>query len=658
MAERIPKTNNDPVTNLVMNYVTPNSDIWLLRGINLNNTYQNTIWHSDATQQFQYFCASGSQFVKYHLQKYSYQRYSRGRIWVDLPLENIQDCNYLVFKNSGLQNNSEVYYDKTPNIGANPPLSKTYYCFITNFEYSNNNTTIIDYEIDVMQTYMFDYELGECFVEREHTNDDTIGSHTVEENLPIGEYWFLPVTSAVDIPEPTAMSTPPTNAQITARNNYCNSYRDEVKNGRIIALDNDREPYSVVVSCGFDYVDGNVEPVEGNMYGGFYSGLTYFSFNVLDGRTDTQQTTESEVNTFLKNVTSDGAAIDSILNIYMLPHFIAKSLKANPETAYQDLEIKFPANTVWDLYSSNTPEGNRQPRNKKLYTYPFSLLYITDNMGNAGMFRYEFFSSVISSSDITTGGGRYDAKYLNQKECEFRLQGLTTANPEVQLVPEDYNLTGTTQGADRLNYNDKISISAFPQCAYNVDSFKAWLAQHSRVLIGQAVNTGIGVAKSLAVPALKGAELTKLDKFNAGTDVLSQAVSSIAQIAQAEALPPQARGQQTQALPVANGSFGFQLYHLYPRAEYAQIIDDFFTRFGYACKRVKIPNTHVRQNWTYTKTNGCILKHGTKKGLPAQAERMICNIFDNGITFWSGNGVIGSYATTSNLPITPAQTNS
>ena len=93
MAERIPKTNNDPVTNLVMNYVTPNSDIWLLRGINLNNTYQNTIWHSDATQQFQYFCASGSQFVKYHLQKYSYQRYSRGRIWVDLPLENIQDCN-------------------------------------------------------------------------------------------------------------------------------------------------------------------------------------------------------------------------------------------------------------------------------------------------------------------------------------------------------------------------------------------------------------------------------------------------------------------------------------------------------------------------------------------------------------------------------------
>lgn len=622
MAERKPTTNNIPVTELVMNYVTPNSDIYLLRGINLNNTYQNTIWHSSASAQFDFFCVNNS-FVKYHLKKYSYQRYSRGRIWVDLPLENIQDCNYLVFKNSGLQNNSEVYYDKTPNIGANPSPSKTYYCFITNFEYSNNNTTIIDYEIDVMQTYMFDYELGECFVEREHTDDDTIGSHTVEENLPIGEYLFDPVHQAFD---------PNYNT-----NDY-NHQRQTVRNGRICALDNNYEPYSVVVSCGFDYVNGNVEPVEGNMYGGFYSGITYFSFNSLDGSTPTQPTTEAEVNTFLKNVTSDGAAIDSVLNIYMLPHFIAKSLKTNPNSAYQDLSISFSSNTEWNLYDSNTPENSRQPRNKKLYTYPFSLLYVTDNMGNAATYRYEFFSGVVSGSP-------------NLKKCDFRLQGLTTANPEVQLVPENYNLTGATQGADRLNYNDKISISAFPQCAYNVDSFKAWLAQHSRVLIGQAVNTGIGVAKGLVAPTLKGAELTKIDKFNVGTDVLSQAVSSIAQIAQAETLPPQARGQQTQALPIANGSFGFQLYHLYPRPEYAKIIDDFFTRFGYACKRVKIPNIHVRQNWTYTKTNGCILEHGTKKGLPAQAERMICNIFDNGITFWSGNNVIGKYSTTSNLPL-------
>lgn len=642
MAERKPTTNNIPVTELVMNYVTPNSDIYLLRGINLNNTYQNTIWHSSASAQFDFFCVNNS-FVKYHLKKYSYQRYSRGRIWVDLPLENIQDCNYLVFKNSGTQiiNNIpvEVYYDKTPNTVITQSASKTYYCFITNFEYSNNNTTIIDYEIDVMQTYMFDYELGDCFVEREHTNDDTIGSHTVEENLPIGEYLFDPVHQAFVPNYP---------------NNDYDRQRQTVRNGRICALDNNYEPYSVVVSCGFDYVDGNVEPVEGNMYGGFYSGLTYFSFNSLDGAQPSQQTTEAEVNTFLKNVTSDGAAIDSVLNIYMLPHFIAKSLKANPQTAYQELNISFSSNTEWKLYSSRTPEEISQsvpaieggkPRNNKLYTYPYSLLYVTDNMGNAATYRYEFFSGVVEGSN-------------NLRKCDFKLQGLTTANPEVQLVPENYNLTGATQGADRLNYNDKISISAFPQCAYNVDSFKAWLAQHSRVLIGQAVNTGIGVAKSLATPALKGAELTKLDKFNAGTDVLSQAVSSIAQIAQAEALPPQARGQQTQALPIANGSFGFQLYHLYPRAEYAQIIDDFFTRFGYACKRVKIPNTHVRQNWTYTKTNGCILKHGTKKGLPAQAERMICNIFDNGITFWSGNDVIGNYATTSNLPITPVQTNS
>ncbi len=45
---------------------------------------------------------------------------------------------------------------------------KWYYAYITATEYVNPNATLLRIETDVLQTYMFDYELGESFVDREH----------------------------------------------------------------------------------------------------------------------------------------------------------------------------------------------------------------------------------------------------------------------------------------------------------------------------------------------------------------------------------------------------------------------------------------------------------------------------------------------------------
>ena len=38
------------------------------------------------------------------------------------------------------------------------------------------------------QTWMFDFTIGTCYVEREHVTNDAIGNHTLEENIPFGEY--------------------------------------------------------------------------------------------------------------------------------------------------------------------------------------------------------------------------------------------------------------------------------------------------------------------------------------------------------------------------------------------------------------------------------------------------------------------------------------
>ena len=70
-----------------------------------------------------------------------------------------------------------------------------------------------------------------------------------------------------------------------------------------------------------------------------------------------------------------------------------------------------------------------------------------------------------------------------------------------------------------------------------------------------------------------------------------------------------------------------------------QIYDDYFTRYGYAQKRVMFPRLVARKRWTYVQTvgfefNGQINDTDTKK---------IKSIFDNGITFWRNPNDVGHY---------------
>ena len=56
-------------------------------------------------------------------------------------------------------------------------------CFISDILYINENCTAITFEIDVMQTWLFDFEIKKSFIERMHVADDTISRNVVEEDL-------------------------------------------------------------------------------------------------------------------------------------------------------------------------------------------------------------------------------------------------------------------------------------------------------------------------------------------------------------------------------------------------------------------------------------------------------------------------------------------
>ena len=55
-------------------------------------------------------------------------------------------------------------------------------------KYVNDEMTDIYINLDVFQTYQFDFIYKKSFVEREHVNNDSVGLHTVPEGLETGEY--------------------------------------------------------------------------------------------------------------------------------------------------------------------------------------------------------------------------------------------------------------------------------------------------------------------------------------------------------------------------------------------------------------------------------------------------------------------------------------
>ena len=499
-------------------YIAPDTTIRLLKDVPLDNTYRNTIYFAYVENQTSYF--SGK--TKYTFAAQSYQRVQKGALRIGLKADDLYDCNYLMFQNTAYGN-------------------KWFYAFVTGVEYVNNETSEVSFEIDVMQTWHFDYDVKMSFVEREMSLTDNIGDNLVPENLEIGDYIYkdLGLTSLFNL-------------------------------------------YQIVIAATFDE---NMDDATGGMYGGVFSGLHYNVFS-------TWQSAAS----FIADATEQNKA-DGIVSIFMLPiAFTAEYQSSMPEVFNIERDKHL---TDIDGYI---------PRNNKLFTYPYNLLYVTNNEGNVANYAFEYFST---------------------DKCNFNASGAMCCTPECMLVPLNY------KGVEK-NYNEKLTIGNFPQCAYTVDTFKAWVAQNQNQLALNAINAiGTTAAGAAAMYASKG-------MLGAGTTLngIQQIGSLVASVSDKSTLPPHARGGGGSIINMANQIKGFQFYYAHIRAEFARIIDDYFNAYGYATHRVKVPNRVIRPHWNYVKTVNVSLTGS----VPADDMAKLRQIYDNGVTFWRNGDEVGDYS--------------
>ena len=124
--------------------------------------------------------------------KYTHIKLFKNKAEQDSYFNNL-DSLYIEENNYIKEHNSfkvGYEYDYLVSLGVNYLIFnngyKDMYCFITSKEYISSEVTQINFEVDVLNTYLFDFEIKKSFVERKNCNIDEITDF--DEGLDIGEH--------------------------------------------------------------------------------------------------------------------------------------------------------------------------------------------------------------------------------------------------------------------------------------------------------------------------------------------------------------------------------------------------------------------------------------------------------------------------------------
>ena len=279
---------------------------------------------------------------------------------------------------------------------------------------------------------------------------------------------------------------------------------------------------------------------------------------------------------------------------------------------------------------SNIGGSTYVPRNNKLYTYPFKFLRVENGEGQSTVYKYEYFNNL--PDEASTGN------------CEFRIRGIANSpSVAVMCTPVLYN--GMTE-----DYDQSINMSSFPSLAWNVDAYKAYIAQRDSTIYGDMLASTIagaaggalgGVIHGGAEKAVTGAVAGASSGFIGGAKtLLSDTLNEMMKNSLPARMPDQSRGRSDSDIMMQSGLKYFWFRKMSITKNYAMMIDDFFDMYGYAIRQHGVPNMNARPNWTYVKTVGCLVEGA----IPADDAALIEDIFNKGVRFWKNHANIGNYS--------------
>ena len=634
-------------------YIVPNTTIYILNNIPLNKSYEHTVYYPEKDTQAQAFM----KYKKYTLTDYSYQRSQLGTIRVQLKYEQLIDCNYLMFKNTNFEN-------------------KWFYAFITGIGYVNNDVTDVYYDLDVMQTWCYDYTFGKTFVERHHDTYDRLYGNTVPEGLELGSEYRLIQGKSYSYAKPLAWV--------------------------IIATTTVKDESAYQIS---------------GIITGVYSGLRVYYIEDI-----------GELTRIIGKFINEGLE-DAIVAFYQVP-----KIDKHHMSEVQTDEITF-------TQQMNLGHGYK-PRNKKLFSYPYSFLEVYNTLGTSVELKFDQFEN-LGASTVTFKvekvifpqanvvitpkwyrGYMWDYEYSSVyglfPTCAFAGDAFkvwwaqnknsylasmnaigNTYDTNQAIAQNNYTMAGLNAANARTNAHIQantaltqaensnraslaVNTAQSNQALYNgvsnivgkaVDAVGAGLKGDIAGFVGntfgafsettqaslnqniynaqanqintQLLNSQIGAQAGEAISAntfqtaMKNATLAQtnaqLSNLNAYQNATAQLMAKKQDI---QHMPNSAHGNaMCDGLNYARNTAGFIIRQWGLSYEYAVYLDDYFDKYGYAMMRNFVPSRLNRKHWSYLKTVGCNIKGNINN----TDLLTIKTIYDNGITTWKNLEEVGDY---------------
>ena len=466
--------------------------------------------------------------------------------------------------------------------------SKWFYAFVTDMRYENNNCLSCSLVTDVFQTWMFEKTVNDSFVERSHvaTSSDTAGAYTYPEGLETGEYICDTISS---IP-------------LGSRYYVIGVTKKYTKSGNTYSF----------------------SPA-GGIYNGIYSGKTYYASSNSSG-----------VDAIISTYDANGHGED-IAELFIVPQNLIQYGLTNG-TVDSDLGITRLAQSVSieqvasDTIARPTTINGYTPKNKKLLTYPYIYILVDNNAGNSVTYQYELFN--------------------NPSACVLKVIGSLTPGTSMTVLPVAYtnsganaNDSGGTLSAPNM-FSNSLTLGKYPICNWSTDVYINWLTQNSVNMqynvLASTLKSGIeGVTSGTTSAGLGGAVVGGLVGTGAG------ALGSIWENDRAryehQFAPNSSKGNANAGdIVTSSGANKPSVYKMNIKAEYARIIDDYFSMFGYKINRVMSVNTSSRSKWNYIKT----IDVNITGDIPQEDLQKIKSLYNNGFTIWHDTSHFLDYSQT------------
>lgn len=536
-----------------------NSQIILAQNINMDKQYTNVLSYSES--QMLTLCRE-NQVASAN--NYSFLR-ATGTILVEFSYAQCLQANYIAFQNPDYSN-------------------KWFFAFIDDVIYKGDRNCELKFTVDAWSTWFDKWQKKTCFINRQHTNNDTIGANTVPENIDVGEVKQEFITEDLAYGNDFGY-------WIAVASNW------KIKDG----------------STGFEVLDSDK--------GTQFAGVTVYDNTVFGSQLFLIHITSTSdfANLYLLIARSNmDGHVEDIQNIFVLPDVAIQQSKIVSHTAKMGDDLSFTFYTMnYDLSPEKfntvinkiTSYNDYTPKNKKCFVYPYNYLLVSNNQGSNNIYKYEDFST---------------------SNCVFENQFSIAIGGSGRVVPKNYKGMET-------NDDEALPLGKYPTCAWSSDAFTNWLTQNSVNLATSLALTIGGVAGAVATGG------ATLPVAVAGvTSVAGNIAGTIGQFRQASLLPNISGGQATGDVIWSCNRNLFSFRQMRAKTEYMRIIDDYFTRFGYAVKRLETPNITGRRYWNYVEIGSSEeIGYGD---VPSKYMDIINNACRRGVTIWHNHANIGNYS--------------